>query len=227
MRILDLLSFLTHPGHLLKEKTRMVLSSVKGEKGNLFRTFSSFLKKTHIRFSGSGHNIRMEASDVFNSTVFLRGSGHRLILDKGAKLYNVQLKMIGKNNLVHIKAGASVGGGSIICGGENISIVIGERCVLAEGVDIWSTDTHSITVDGELINPPRSILIGNHVWVGKDVSILKGVTIGDHAIIGMKSVVTHDIAAETLNVGSPTRVIRDHVEWSLKNPNNPAFLTEK
>ena len=75
--------------------------------------------------------------------------------------------------------------------------------MIAEGVDIWSTDTHSVFQDGQLVNKPESIIIGDHVWIGKDVAILKGVTIGDNAVVGMRSMVTKDVPPATLSVGSP------------------------
>jgi hypothetical protein len=44
--------------------------------------------------------------------------------------------------------------------------------------------------------------------------------IGDDAIIGMKSIITHDVQANTLNVGSPAKQIREGVSWAKSNPNN-------
>lgn len=46
-----------------------------------------------------------------------------------------------------------------------------------------------------------------------NVIILKGVTIGDGAIIGAGSVVTRDIPPRCLAVGNPARVIKENVEW--------------
>ena len=50
--------------------------------------------------------------------------------------------------------------------------------------------------------------IGNDVWIGSGVQIMPGVTIGDNAVIGAGSVVTHDIPADAIAVGNPCRVIR-------------------
>lgn len=51
------------------------------------------------------------------------------------------------------------------------------------------------------------ITIGNNVWFARDVRVLKGVTIGDNCIIGLGAVVTHDIPANSVAVGTPARVI--------------------
>ena len=52
------------------------------------------------------------------------------------------------------------------------------------------------------------VTIGNNVWIGGHACILPGVNIGDNAIIGAGSVVTHDIPAGSVAVGNPCRVVR-------------------
>ena len=60
------------------------------------------------------------------------------------------------------------------------------------------------------------IKIGNNVWIGDKACILGGVTIGDGAVIGANSVVTHSIPAHSIAVGSPARVIKILNEDNLK-----------
>ncbi|AXY26324.1 maltose acetyltransferase [Suicoccus acidiformans] len=55
------------------------------------------------------------------------------------------------------------------------------------------------------------ITISDHVWIGGDVSILPGVTIGEGAVVGTGSVVTKDVPAHTVVAGNPARVIR-HID---------------
>lgn len=57
----------------------------------------------------------------------------------------------------------------------------------------------------------RPITIGNGVWLGGNVVVLPGVTIGDRAVIGAGSVVTKDIPPDTVAVGNPCRVIRTNI----------------
>ena len=56
------------------------------------------------------------------------------------------------------------------------------------------------------------ITIGNNVWIGAQVCVLPGVTIGDNTIIGAGSVVTKSIPANVLAVGNPCRVLRTITE---------------
>lgn len=55
---------------------------------------------------------------------------------------------------------------------------------------------------------PQPIKIGDRVWLGANVVVMKGVTIGKNSIIGMNSVVSKDIPENSVAVGSPAKVIR-------------------
>lgn len=54
----------------------------------------------------------------------------------------------------------------------------------------------------------KPITLGDNVWVGGNASILMGVTIGNNAVIGAGSVVTHDIPDNAVAMGNPARVVR-------------------
>lgn len=54
----------------------------------------------------------------------------------------------------------------------------------------------------------KKIIVGDNVWIGANVQVLAGVSIGDNAVIGAGSVVTKDIPSNTVAVGNPCRVIR-------------------
>ena len=53
------------------------------------------------------------------------------------------------------------------------------------------------------------IHIGRNVWIGSNVSVMPGVSIGDNTVIGAGSVVTNDIPANVVAFGMPCRVIRE------------------
>lgn len=55
---------------------------------------------------------------------------------------------------------------------------------------------------------PRPVRIGNNVWIGFEACILPGVTIGDGAVIGARSVVTEDVESYTVVAGNPARLVR-------------------
>jgi len=99
------------------------------------------------------------------------------------------------------------------------SVTIGERCLFASHVFITdlshgnyaSLDFPQDRPDTDPNERPltaKPVSIGNTVWIGEGVAILQGVSIGDGCIIGAHSVVTHDIPAGSMAVGSPARVIK-------------------
>lgn len=88
-------------------------------------------------------------------------------------------------------------------------IRIGDGCAIARNVTIMDSDVHYI--DGE--KHIKDVIIGNHVWIGSGATILKGVTIGDGAVVAACSVVTKDVRPGTLVAGQPAKVIRERVQW--------------
>lgn len=52
------------------------------------------------------------------------------------------------------------------------------------------------------------VRIGKNCWLGAGVTVLPGVTIGDNTVVGAGSLVTRDLPANVVAVGSPCRVIR-------------------
>lgn len=56
---------------------------------------------------------------------------------------------------------------------------------------------------------PKSIKIGDNVWIGSNATILGGVTIGNGAIIGANALVTHDVAENTIVAGIPAKILRE------------------
>jgi acetyltransferase-like isoleucine patch superfamily enzyme len=92
-------------------------------------------------------------------------------------------------------------------------IRIGDYCAISDNVQILDSDFHPITYNGETSTMSKPVHVGNHVWIGRSAIILKGVTIGDGAIVGAGSVVTRDVPAGCLVAGNPARVIKENVEW--------------
>lgn len=94
------------------------------------------------------------------------------------------------------------------------TITIGDDCAIASEVLIQDTDFHpTLDENGEEKEFSKPITIGNHVWICAKATILKGVTIGDGAIVAAGAVVTKDVPAHALVGGNPAKVIREKVNW--------------
>jgi acetyltransferase-like isoleucine patch superfamily enzyme len=59
------------------------------------------------------------------------------------------------------------------------------------------------------------VAIGDNVWIGAKAIILKGVTIGDGAVVAAGSVVTKDVAPGVLVAGNPARTLKSNVQWRV------------
>ena len=93
------------------------------------------------------------------------------------------------------------------------SVHIGRGVAIARDVIIMDSDFHDFTIDGVSEEVTAPIRIGSHVWIGTRAVILKGVTIGDGAVIAAGSVVTKDVPPATIVGGVPARVIKENVQW--------------
>lgn len=113
-----------------------------------------------------------------------------------------------------------IGASHLVC---HSGITIGNDVIISWGVTIVDHDSHSLDWElrkndvtdwglgkkdwtGVSIKP---VFIQNKVWIGFGVSILKGVTVGDGAVIGARAVVTRDVPPYTVVAGNPARIIRN------------------
>lgn len=99
---------------------------------------------------------------------------------------------------------------------NNISIVamgkitIGDGCLIGDQVAILDCDFHEMDPRKRRsgVGPVRPVTIGDNVWLGSRVMVLKGVSIGDNSVVAAMSVVTKSVPANTLVAGNPAKIIR-------------------
>ncbi len=82
-------------------------------------------------------------------------------------------------------------------------VTLGRRAWVGPGSRVFDADQHDL--DDQHKEERAPVHIGDHAWVASDVTILKGVTIGAHAVVGARSFVTSDIPEHTLAFGTPAR----------------------
>jgi carbonic anhydrase/acetyltransferase-like protein (isoleucine patch superfamily) len=84
------------------------------------------------------------------------------------------------------------------------SLEIGERVWIGPGSRVFDADQHGLDADRpEQIAP---VAIGDHCWIAADTTILRGVTIGPHSVVGARSLVTRSIPSHSLAFGHPAAV---------------------
>lgn len=155
-----------------------------------FNGWTSFFRSTNS-------NIEIGRNCIFNSVCYKNhiGINHRCILSVTPP--NDSIKGV-------LKIGDNCGfsGTSIWCFDK---IIIGNNVRCGANTLIMDGDAH---FDDPRTSKPNPIIIKDNVFLGANVVIKKGVTIGENSVIGMNSVVTHDIPANSVAVGIPCKVIK-------------------
>lgn len=139
--------------------------------------------------------IRPGARFVVNGQVNLH-RGSRIVVDAGQLEVGHQTMINGLTKVL-----------------VNSGVRIGSGCNISWNVQILDTDFHSVYVDGKALPRTAPIDIGDRVWIGTNALVLKGVTIGDGAVVAAGSVVTRDVPPKTLVAGVPAKPVRQIEDW--------------
>lgn len=110
---------------------------------------------------------------------------------------------------LNIGDGVSIGDRTEIHAGKEITI--GNGSIIAWDCCIMDRDYHKLMSDKEIYKP---VNIGSHVWIGAKAIILKGVTIGDGAVVAAGSVVTKDVPKKAVVAGNPAKIVKEDVFWN-------------
>ncbi len=177
---------------------------------------------------------------LLRSKIRVVGQGNTVVIKKGALLYKSGIQIVGNHNRIeigedaHIKYASfnfeedgnaiTVGRNTAMCGRINLAalegtaISIGEDCLFSAGIEIRTSDSHSIlNAEGERINAAESITLSDRVWCGQGVYILKGAAVGPDSVIGAASVVTKPFCEPNcILAGIPARVVKREITWDRK-----------
>lgn len=116
------------------------------------------------------------------------------------------ISAIGKQSRVLIGSGCGFSG-TVIAAVD--SIQIGNRVLCGANTTITDTDSHTLNPQRRLDEGETApVVIEDNVWLGLNVLVLKGVTIGRDSVIGAGSIVTRSIPPGVVAAGQPARVLR-------------------
>ena len=137
---------------------------------------------------------------------------------------------IGKDAVVHLGRWSWIGHGSKIrahegevrVGAKSVlgqectissfqHVSIGRECIVADRVMLIDFDHGVVEVERPIRHQgiyKRDVRVGNNVWIGYGAAFLRGVTVGDNAVIGTYTVVNKDVPANAVVAGVPVRLLR-------------------
>ena len=202
---------------------------------------NGLVRRNKISISGNSHTIQISPdarAALKKCTISVKGTNNTLIIEKGARISHAIIRVHGHGSRIHIgkdvyfrkgkiytiqgehaeiqiQAKTTVEGAYLLCDPGH-KIVIGEDCMLSTDIMIRTGDKHPIydPATDHLINEARDIVIGNHVWIGRDAMILKGVNIRSGCVIGTRSLVTRVAHEEnSILAGVPAKVVKTNIRW--------------
>lgn len=177
-----------------------------------------------MKIDACKENVLIHPSVKFTSTarVINMQSKNKIYLSEGT-IIEGELLTFAYGGEIKIGSYSYVGTGTRIWSGE--SVKIGDNVLISHNVNIMDTNAHEIDFNsraerykslikegfpkekGSILTSP--IVINNYAWINFNSIILKGVTIGEGAIIAAGSVVTKDVPSFTLVAGNPAKVIKE------------------
>lgn len=198
------------------------------------------IKGAKKRIKGINNNISLSGAYLKNVIIDIKGNNNTVIIDPFSKLENCKIIMRGSNHKLHLQKFNYLtntifsfvqDGGNIVVGecttmgqvtflsGEGKTIKVGKDCMFSSEIEVRTTDSHSIiNLDtNKRINHGTNVIIGDHVWVGKNTRIWKGANIGDDCVIAFNSIVSKNIPSNSIAKGSPAKVQEGlKITWDRK-----------
>ncbi len=147
--------------------------------------------------------------------ISIHGCDNRIVIEKGVMVRdNLTVLIFGDNNTLTIGEGTSIID-AVLDVGEGGTITVGKDCMISTGVEFFQYEFHPIfdCDTGKRINQSENIVIGDHVWIGRNASLMGGFAIGNNGIVGAGSVSSSQFWNSVCIGGNPARIIRENVTW--------------
>lgn len=189
------------------------INFIRYRKEWLYLKYNGFLMKILC----ISQNIQIGKNNLFYGCAKFNVDRGNVIIGDGNKFLSKETSNnIGLNHRCIISATPIEGMSGLLkignnCGFSGVSIwcfnqiVIGNHVRVGANALIMDGDAH---FEDSRVMPPAPIFIKDNVWIGANAVIKKGVTIGENSIVGLNSVVTHDVPANCVVAGNPCRIIK-------------------
>ena len=196
------------------------------DNGNVFIIYDEYKNEitkkftfVNCQFFGKNSSIIIDNPKKINKLHVMLGNNCNIKIGKNIKIVNnMFIWATADNSKLYIGDDCLIVDLNISLKDENnLSIKIGDRCMTSSGVAIRSSDGHTIydINTHNVLNKPHDIFIDNHVWLGRNVEVLKNTHICEDCIVGMGSIVTKKFEEKNcVLAGRPAKIVRSGVNWS-------------
>lgn len=197
-------------------------NSIFIKENGVLKRLTRRIKRLDIIISGNNNKIIIEKPIKFlgKSLIMINGDNYNVEFSKTAyNLKDFELYLsAGGNGEVSIGENFYCGGLKIYSYGKNARLIIGKDCMFSSDIMIMMGDGHPIFANDKKINfAGGNITIGDHVWVGRRVSINKRAKIPSGSIVGFNSFVLNSFDEENIVLaGNPAKIIKRNIKWNRK-----------
>lgn len=185
-------------------------------RGNIKTVYNNaFLKNCVITCNGNNNQLILGKNVTLNNCeFFVAGDNNTIIIGDGCMLHRVNFWIEESGNEINLGEKTTVGKNTSFSAIEGTKILIGKDCMFSSNIDVRTGDSHTILQNGERINPSKDVVIGEHVWVGQKVLILKGSSLAKNSIVGAGALVTSSYNQEgCIIAGVPSKIIKENISW--------------
>lgn len=175
---------------------------------------------TYISFTGNDNTFTIGMGCILEGAEFyFQGNGHTAILGNNVEMHKGCMAFENDDNIFQVGDRTKIFGGYQIAVGEpKRKIIIGSDCLCSWSVRMRTTDSHSIwdLTTNQRINKGKSIIIGDRVWMGEAIQILKGTCIQNDSVVGTGSIVTgKTFPPNSIIAGNPAKVVKSNIYWKV------------
>lgn len=186
------------------QRKNLIEINVEGDNNEITLEEESFGKNS-LKFSVHGNNNKIHIGKSFNCLGLNVEIG-----SKTAQINNAELNIEDKFTCCKDV--------NIIAAEQNIPIKIGKDCMFSNSITIRSGESPHVIFNkdtGKSFDRSRGVYIGNHVWIGEKVIMLKNASIADDSIVGAASVVTKKFEDKNVVIaGNPAKIVKKNINWA-------------
>lgn len=149
-----------------------------------------------------------------DKTIIEIAKGGKLICNNRIKIGSGCKLSIGKSGCIDCKGILNVTARSTFISHKRITF--GDNVLISWDCLFMDTDFHKIFDNGNEINSPSEIIIGNNVWIGCRATILKGSEISDGCVIGAGSLINKVLeTGNSIYAGTPSKLLKKDILWEV------------
>jgi len=177
------------------------------------------MRNVNIDIIGCNNELTVQPfTQLENLKLKVSGDGNKVFIDSGVVIVSGEINVMGTKSDLHIGHKTTVRNASFSAIGDGAHITLGDDCMLGSNIKIWNGDVHPIydIESRREFNLPKDITLGDHVWLGSDVVVLKGVNIGSGSVVGVGSLMTKSAPKNSLSVGSPAKLTKTDINWKRR-----------